>query len=153
MVIDPVPPEDIRVTNQERKNVTERLCRAHEEGSITVTEFDSRLGAAWEATTRGQLARLTADLPLERPRVLPRDDRAGEATRHPVLRTATLTWLAVSISSLVLWGLAGFATTELPDSWWLWIVGPAGAVLATMWLIATRNDPGIPDDPERPRHP
>ncbi|HXV92377.1 MAG TPA: DUF1707 domain-containing protein, partial [Pseudonocardia sp.] len=60
---EPVRPEDMRVTDAERAAVQDRLRRAQEAGQIDIGEFDERVRSVWAARTRGQLARVTADLP------------------------------------------------------------------------------------------
>ncbi|GAA4907671.1 hypothetical protein GCM10023204_10800 [Actinomycetospora succinea] len=54
---------DVRASDAEREIVVERLQRAMGNGRLTVAEFDERVAAAYAATTRGQLAELTKDLP------------------------------------------------------------------------------------------
>ena len=54
---------DLRASDAERAAVVERLQAAVGEGRITMTEFDDRARAAYEAKTRGELDALTADLP------------------------------------------------------------------------------------------
>ena len=41
----------------------DRLRRAHDVGQLDLVEFDERVQAVWAARTRGELARVTADLP------------------------------------------------------------------------------------------
>jgi hypothetical protein len=54
---------DVRASDAERELVVERLQRAVGNGRLTVDEFEQRAAAAYAATTRGQLAELTKDLP------------------------------------------------------------------------------------------
>lgn len=54
---------DVRASDSERELVVERLQRAVGNGRLTVAEFDERAAAAYAATTRGELADLTKDLP------------------------------------------------------------------------------------------
>lgn len=134
----PVSPENIRATNEDRQATADRLWRAHSEGAITLAEFDSRVRIAWMATRRGELAELTADLPIERPRTVPPPDycrhRGGW---YAVLRAVTTAWLTASAISIVMWLLLGAAEGELQRPWWVWIVGPAGGVLAVLWFAVT----------------
>lgn len=55
--------KDLRASNTEREATVERLQHAVGEGRITLAEFEERAKAAYEATTRGDLDALTADLP------------------------------------------------------------------------------------------
>ncbi|WP_181445303.1 DUF1707 SHOCT-like domain-containing protein [Micromonospora endophytica] len=53
----------LRVSDREREEVVELLGRATAEGRLTLDEYTERAGAAHAAQTRGELARLTTDLP------------------------------------------------------------------------------------------
>ena len=66
---EPTPrtsPDDLRVSDAERTEVQDRLRRAHDEGRLDLVEFDERVRTLWAARTRGDLARVTADLPRHR---------------------------------------------------------------------------------------
>lgn len=60
-------PSLIRVSDREREQVVELLGQATAEGRLTLDEYADRAGAAHAARTRGDLARLTADLPVTLP--------------------------------------------------------------------------------------
>ncbi len=66
-------PEDppIRASDAEREQVTELLKTGAAEGRLTLEELAQRTGAAYEATTRGELEQLKADLPAAAPARLP----------------------------------------------------------------------------------
>ena len=147
-VTEEVPPDLMRVSDVDRKAVAERLHLAHEEGLITLAEFDTRVGAAWQAATRGELGKLTADLPAPRavaraeepaPRPLVRRRRTPTALR--VLNTI---WLSLVSLNLVIWGLVCLTTGSLIYPWWLWVAVPPGAVLGVLWWTVGngRDDPG-----------
>ncbi|RUL94519.1 MULTISPECIES: DUF1707 SHOCT-like domain-containing protein [Micromonospora] len=53
----------LRVSDREREEVVELLGKATTEGRLTLDEYTERVGAAHAAQTRGELARLTTDLP------------------------------------------------------------------------------------------
>jgi Domain of unknown function (DUF1707)/Cell wall-active antibiotics response 4TMS YvqF len=57
----------IRASDGEREAVVARLNDAVGEGRLTLQEFSERLDRAYAASTRGHLARLTADLPAMDP--------------------------------------------------------------------------------------
>jgi hypothetical protein len=63
-----------RVGDADRNRTAELLREAHVAGYLTLEELDERLGTALAARTRGELERLTADLPPEW--------RAGQAPRR-----------------------------------------------------------------------
>ena len=60
-------PDRVRVSDREREHVVEVLGRAAAEGRLSLDEYAERAGAAHGAQTRGELARLTDDLPAVRP--------------------------------------------------------------------------------------
>ena len=62
-VSDPVCPEDLRVSDVERAAAQERLREAVGAGQLDLHEFDTRVATVWQAKTRGDLTRVTADLP------------------------------------------------------------------------------------------
>jgi hypothetical protein len=57
------PSGEVRASDAEREAVVERLRVATVEGRLTLSELTERTEAAYTATTRGELARVTADLP------------------------------------------------------------------------------------------
>ncbi|WP_234027667.1 DUF1707 SHOCT-like domain-containing protein, partial [Pseudonocardia dioxanivorans] len=62
---EPVPADRIRVSDAERRAVQDMLLRAQGEGLLDIGEYDERVQAVWNGKTRGDLARVTADLPGE----------------------------------------------------------------------------------------
>lgn len=58
-----VSARDVRASDDERELVVERLARAMSRGRLRTEEFEQRAAAAYAATTRGELADLTRDLP------------------------------------------------------------------------------------------
>jgi class 3 adenylate cyclase len=57
------PPDDVRISDQERAQVVDRLRRHCSEGRITLDEFSDRAGQVYAARTRGELVEVLADLP------------------------------------------------------------------------------------------
>ena len=93
-----VEKDHIRASDAERERVVDDL-RAHAgEGRLSVDELDRRIGAVYAATTRKDLAALTADLP-RRPRA-PRD-AAADFREH--LRV----YLMVMALLVAIWALTG----------------------------------------------
>ncbi|MEV8436962.1 DUF1707 domain-containing protein [Actinosynnema sp. NPDC051121] len=136
----PVRPEDIRASDAERELVQQWLHRAHADGSLDLAEFDARVVRTWEAKTRGELATLTADLPLVPP---PPPATASPPTPEPVktgngrkaMKVLTTIWLSVSALNLALWLLVSLLGGHgLVHPWFLWVAVPPGAVLGVIWL-------------------
>ena len=67
-------PDSLRVSDAEREAAVERLRVASVEGRLTLGELTTRTEAAYTAQTRGELVRVTADLPerLSGPAPVPR---------------------------------------------------------------------------------
>jgi hypothetical protein len=134
-VNEPVRPDDYRVSDVERTKVQERLREAVGAGQLDLHEFDARVTTVWQAKTRGELTRVTADLPAipAPPPAPPRqrifsDDGGGMAMR--VLSTI---WLSATAINVVVWMLVSL-TSEFTYPWPIWML-PSGAVLVTLYVI------------------
>jgi hypothetical protein len=136
-VNEPVHPDELRVSDAERALVQERLRRAVGDGQLDLHEFDVRVQAIWAAKTRGDLVRVTADLPEPPPppppparrRVFSSDD-AGTA-----MRILTIIWACAVAINVVVWATVSLATTQFIHPWWLYVAGPPGAVLAVLYAF------------------
>jgi hypothetical protein len=65
--VRPVSGSDpVRASDDEREAVVERLRAASAEGRLTLEELTTRTEAAYAARTRGELAKVTTDLPERR---------------------------------------------------------------------------------------
>ncbi|HEX5119645.1 MAG TPA: DUF1707 domain-containing protein [Pseudonocardiaceae bacterium] len=144
-MVEEVPPEQMRVSDVDRKAAADRLNRAHDDGMITLSEFDSRVGAAWQAATRGELARLTADLPDSQhpiPQPAPPPPRPPVRRRTPTaLRVLNTIWLSILAVSLVVWGLICITTGHFVYPWWLWVITPGAVLGVVRWTVLNMDDP------------
>jgi hypothetical protein len=131
-VTEPVPADHLRISDAERAAVADRLRRAHDEGRLDLIEFDERVQAVWAARTRGELARVAADLPAPAPE--PR--RPGVFSATPggtAMRVLTTVWLGMLAVNLAIWGVLTL-TLDVPIyPWWLWVGVPSGTVLAVLY--------------------
>ena len=134
---DPVRPEDLRVSDAERGVVQERLRRAVGDGQLDLHDFDVRLQSVWAAKTRGELVRVTADLPEPSPPPAPpakrkvfSDDEGGTAMR--VLTIIAACAVAVNFA---IWATICLATGEFIHPWWLYVAAPPGAVLGVLYAF------------------
>jgi Domain of unknown function (DUF1707) len=57
------PPPEKRIGDRERREVDAQLRRAHDDGVLTLTEYDERVAQCWAARTRSDLDALVRDLP------------------------------------------------------------------------------------------
>lgn len=130
---EPVRQQDLRVSDAERSAVASGLQRAHDAGQLDLQEFDERVQAVWAARTRGELDRVTADLPALPPPPGPRtafsDDPAGTA-----MKVLTVVWLCIGLVNLVVWGILELTVGGV-HPWWLYVAAPPGAVLGTLYAI------------------
>jgi hypothetical protein len=138
-VNEPVRQQDLRVSDAERADVQERLRDAVGAGQLDLHEFDERAKTLWAAKTRGELDRLTADLPALPPPAPPApaeprqrifSDDAGGLT----LRVLSTLWVCALSINLVVWTLVALSSDEPTHFWPMWML-PSGAVLATLYAI------------------
>lgn len=137
------------MTDADRNAVQQRLHAAHTDGSITLGEFDERVAAVWQAVTRGDLAKLTADLPDAAPVVItptppavaPRPVRKRRG--NTALRVLNTIWLAILAVNLLVWGLVCITNWELVYAWWVWLFVP-GAALGVLWWTVGGGRPELP---------
>ena len=138
-VSDPVRPEDLRVSDVERAAVQERLREAVGAGQLDLHEFDTRVATVWQARTRGDLTRVTADLPAVPPPPPPApaeprrrifSDDAGGTT----LKVLSIIWACAFSINVVVWLLVSVTTVDFVHPWPIWML-PSGAVLATLYAI------------------
>lgn len=144
---DPLPRDQMRASHADRQLVVDALRRSHDEGRLTLGEFDDRSRDAYAALTYADLAALTADLPVQdRPLalrspapVVPAVDTAPAVVedddRTPLMwRVVGSAWFAVTFINLVIWGIVSIAGADWVYPWWVWVGGPWGAVLLVGWL-------------------
>jgi hypothetical protein len=128
-----VPADDLRASDAERERVVDHLRTHAGEGRLTVEDLDERLGRAYAATTRAELAALTADLPQPR---RPRPDARAEFGEH--LRT----YLGIMALLVVIWALSGmgyFWPVWPAVGWGIGIASHASAALRTPRRRAALN--------------
>lgn len=77
---DPRADDQFRASDEERHRVAELLSDHASVGRITLGEFEERVGRAYSATTRAELAELTSDLPVAVDKSGP-EPRTRKATR------------------------------------------------------------------------
>jgi hypothetical protein len=130
----------MRISDAERGEVQDRLRRAHDIGQLDLGEFDERVRSVWAARTRGELARVTADLPEPPPepgrRQVFSDTGAGIA-----MRVLTIVWSSLAAVNLVVWGLIGLTTGNFLHPWWVWVAVPPGITLAVLYFSGIGRPP------------
>lgn len=82
-------PPSVRASDADRERVAFTLQTALSEGRISLQEFDERVARAYGATTYGDLAAVTSDLPLGDPELGRRNVRDPDwAGRPPAFRSS-----------------------------------------------------------------
>jgi len=131
-VREPTPAENLRVSDAERTAVADRLRRAHDVGQLDLVEFDERVQAVWAARTRGELARVTVDLP-EPARAPGRPGVFSATPGGTAMRVLTTVWLGMLAVNLAIWGVLALTLDQPVYPWWLWVAVPSGTVLAVLY--------------------
>ncbi|HJX45365.1 MAG TPA: DUF1707 domain-containing protein [Geodermatophilus sp.] len=131
---EPVRTADLRVSDVERTAVQERLRRAVGAGQLDLHEFDERLQGVWAARTRGELERVTLDLPEPPPPPppTPRHRVFSDTGGGTAMRVLSTVWVSAVAVNLVLWLLVSLLSEEPVHPWFIWLA-PSGAVLAVLY--------------------
>ncbi len=142
---EPVRPEDLRVSDAERQVVADRLRLAQSVGQLDIHEFDERVQSVWAARTRGELERVTADLPVPPPAAPPPGRRAARRVFSDTgggitMRILSIIWLASVAVNVVVWGLVSATNDEMIYPWPIWLA-PAGVVLLVLYVAGIGRPP------------
>ena len=133
--------ELMRVSDDDRQQVVDRLRAAVEDGRLKMEEFTERMGLAYQAVTYGDLAKLVADLPPASPQPGPRlapapvasppaaAQRSVFADLPAALKVLWTIWLAAVSINVVVWVLVAGTSGHFIYPWPLWVAGPYGAAL------------------------
>ncbi|MQA23910.1 MAG: DUF1707 domain-containing protein [Micromonosporaceae bacterium] len=139
---------DLRASDQDRQKIADQLKDAVSEGRIDLSEYDERLASAYAAKTYGELAQVTADLPLpEKQAVAPRQgapmatqQQIAEAEKAAFARRARISrrlwrmwrpWAAASAVTTGVWLAILIANGgEVTFFWPVFVIVPWGLMLA-----------------------
>ncbi|MDQ2724578.1 MAG: DUF1707 domain-containing protein [Actinomycetota bacterium] len=100
------PPGEMRISDAERAEVTNALCRHVADGRLDEAEFNDRAARATAAKTRDDLAPLLIDLP-------PLDGPTPEVPEHRPRRHLGWAFLGVLAVLAVGWSITAAATSVL----------------------------------------
>jgi hypothetical protein len=122
----------LRASDTERESTVELLREHGAAGRLDVEELEQRVGAAYAARTRGDLATLLDDLPRAQQVVAsPRAERPARHARHrPGHGWAT--FAQVNVLLVAIWALSGAG--------YFW---PAWVIVWWGFALAMRTAPGL----------
>ncbi|AEA22644.1 protein of unknown function DUF1707 [Pseudonocardia dioxanivorans CB1190] len=143
VVSEPVPADRIRVSDAERRAVQDMLLRAQGEGLLDIGEYDERVQAVWNGKTRGDLARVTADLPDIPPAPPAGRDPVRPAPARPkkvfsdtgggtAMRVLTIVFSSIVAVNVLVWGIVSVTNFDLIYPWFVWTLIPL-VVLAVLY--------------------
>ncbi len=130
---------EMRVSDRERQVAADRLRAAHDEGRLDFSEYDHRLGLAYQAVTYRDLDQLFADLPATpsppvpaygaaRPPTVVPDGRGAFARLPLALKILWVNYAVVVAINVTVWLLVSVTNAEAIYFWPIWLLVP-GAVL------------------------
>lgn len=127
---------EMRASDGDREFAAQRLRLAVEDGSLDFTEFDDRVGLAFQAVTRRELDHLTADLPSAAP-------VSGAPAPLPAavprwLKAGWAVWGAAAAIGVVSWLVASIQAACPLEFWPKDLLGP-GLVLLVVTVVAVRR--------------
>jgi N-acyl-D-aspartate/D-glutamate deacylase len=159
--VDDTADRQFRASDADRKIVADRLRQALDEGRLTLSEYDERVGVAYAATTYADLNTLLRDLPTQggvleiRPmastptpvvaEVADAPPRPKKRRRMPLALSILWTvWGGVVGLNLVVWMAVAITTPGSHYFWPIWVALPTGALLtaATIGVQAIRRGRG-----------
>jgi hypothetical protein len=115
----------VRVSDEERDRAVRALRHHYAAGRLEDDELEERVGRACRATTRGELARLLADLPSDRGR---RVATGVQRANRAMMRAHATSYAAVNGGFVAVWGATGGG-----EFWPGWSLAVWGAFLGWHW--------------------
>ena len=136
--------DGMRVSDADRASTAERLRVAHDEGRLSLTEYDERLQQSYAAVVRADLDRLTGDLPVMDEKNLPSVRREREIARRREARTEWYgewrSWAGTSVLLLGIWGMISLLAGEMTAFWPIFPIGIWALVLIGSAFERPRTD-------------
>lgn len=129
--------EKLRVGTAEREGVAQILGSAMADGRLTLAEYEERVDAVWKSSTRGELARVTDDLPAVKAESESDVDKSSEWREY---FDEWRWWFGGAIIMSGIWGFQSISDGELNGYWPGWPLGIWALILVAMIFM--------PDDDE-----
>ena len=111
----------VRVGDREREKVIARLGQAFTQGYLSIPDYETRLGQAFEAQTVGALGEVLGDLPVGR---IARNDPQRHAARAAAARRGVRIHLAAYLAASLLMIGMWLAVALSVGAWYFWPVWP-----------------------------
>jgi hypothetical protein len=147
-----MPDPHLRAADADRMAVATALGEHMSAGRLSVAEYDERVAHAYAARTFGDLAGLTADLPVIGNPVTaaPAPAPAGRPDARQACGPASSgsqahawqAWLRTALIVTTIWLITSLSAGGLTYFWPIWVVGPWGAVLLAQRLGSGRPTAG-----------
>lgn len=128
---------DVLASDAEREAAVVRLREEAAAGRIDTSEFERRIDLAYRAQTRGELARLAADLPADAAAV-------PSPWRSQAMRRQAAGFVIVNAVCIAVW----LATGANGGFWPVWVLLASGIGLFTL-VVRTAFGVGSPTEPRR----
>ncbi|GAA4435422.1 DUF1707 domain-containing protein [Actinokineospora soli] len=121
-----------RISDDDRRTAADELRLAHNQGRLSLTEYDDRLQRVGEAKTYADLRRLFGDLPVTQ--------RESKPRRAPKwVRVVWLWWTVTLAINLAVWALVRFQFAADVHFWPMWLVIPTVAIAAVTYPAAAKR--------------
>ncbi|MFI7440992.1 DUF1707 SHOCT-like domain-containing protein [Nonomuraea indica] len=134
---------EMRASDVERDRVAAVLREHTAVGRLTMDEFNERLELLYKSKTRGELARLTADLPdvdLSRHQVAKVPEASVQKKQHAGMRAAWGAWAMASSINWAIWLIISVTSGDMVYPWPLWVMGPWGVILLVSSIFGGDDD-------------
>lgn len=130
---------DVLASDAEREAAVAQLREEAATGRLDTAEFERRIDLAYRAQTRGELARLAADLPAPAPPALP----VASPWRSEAMRRQAVGFVIVNVVAIAVW----LATGANGGFWPIWVLLVSGIGL---FAVVVRTAFGV-EQTARPR--
>ncbi|GAA0506771.1 hypothetical protein GCM10011581_41720 [Saccharopolyspora subtropica] len=129
----------MRAADADREAVAERLRVAMDEGRLSLAEYDERLRRAYAATTFGELAPLTADLPEPVPPKKPAEVVRRERDKRNLIKEWR-DWAGTAVILSGIWLVTSIASGELHFFWPLIPMGIWAVINVSYMIFPSKKD-------------
>ena len=129
--------EKLRVGTAEREGVAQILGSAMADGRLTLAEYEERVDAVWKSSTRGELARVTDDLPAVKAESESDVDKSSEWREY---FDEWRWWFGGAIIMSGIWGFQSISDGELNGYWPGWPLGIWALILVAMIFMPDDED-------------